>query len=280
MLEGILFRTSESALFSLLSGVPVVLWITTAGVRRLRDHLRWVQANLVLILIGGAVALWKAVGSGGGRIDGLFGVMPYVAVALWHWPLLGRAGRVEDGRVRFLIALALLYLAALLLFSPAAPEGFAWGARFAMPVFGILTVLAFRSIEGGGLVRPNRGRALLVALVAVGAIAELAGFYNAWRAESNYSEVLQYLKESHAVAVVGHRDAAVLQALTPLHFDRRLYWTGSEKALRRFLESAKPFPNASVVVLTRKTPLETILPGLIGRSTLITGDYWAWAPGQ
>jgi len=279
-IEGALLRSTDSVFISLLLGLPVVLWIVTAGVPRLRENLRWTQANLALIVLGGALALWKAIGSGGGQMDGLLAVMPYAAIAFWYWPALGPRGGQEDRRVRFLFGLTMVYLGALLLVRPGGQAGFKWGARYAMPVFGILTPLAFRAVQGGVLFRSKSSQALLVALLALGLVAEGGGFYAARRAESDYYEVMQYLKESHAVAIVGHRDVSIPQMLTPLHFDKRLYYTGSEKALRRFLESSKPFSNTSIVVLTRKSPMENILPGLMGSSTLIAGDYWAWTPGQ
>ncbi len=280
VIEGALLRSTDSVFISLLMGFPVVLWIVTAGVRRLRENPRWIQANLALIVLGGALSLWKAIGSGGGRMDGLFVVMPYAAIALWHWPSLGLRGGEDDRRVRFLFGLTMVYLGVLLLVRPGGQAGLEWGARFAMPVFGILTPLAFRVVQKCAVFRSKPNRALLVALLVLGLVAEGGGFYAARRAESDYYEVIQYLKESHAVAIVGHRNASVLQMLTPLHFDKRLYYTGSGKALRRFLESSKPFSNTSIVVLTHKSPMENILPGLMGRSTLIAGDYWAWTPGQ
>lgn len=279
-IEGALLRSTDSVFISLLLGLPLVLWIATAGVRRLRENPRWVQVNLALIVLGGALALWKAIGSGGGRMDGLFVVMPYAALAFWYWPGLGPRGREGDRQVRFLFGLTMVYLGALLLVRPGGQAGFEWGARFAMPVFGILTPLAFRAVQGGVLFRSKLSQVLLIALLALGLIAEGGGFYAARRVESDYYEVMQYLKESHAVAIVGHRDASIPQMLTPLHFDKRLYYTGSEKALRRFLESPKPFSNTSIVVLTHQSPMENILPGLVGNSTLIAGDYWAWTPGQ
>jgi hypothetical protein len=118
----------------------------------------------------------------------------------------------------------------------------------ALPVIGILTLLAFRVKNGFPTLRAKLNRALLAALVVLGLVAECGGFFSARRVESNSFQALQYLKESHAVAIVGHRDVSILHALTPLYFDKRLYYTGSEKALRRFLDSAKSFPNTSVIV--------------------------------
>jgi len=206
--------------------------------------------------------------------------MPYCILAFWYLPVLRSGKREKPSLERLLFGIVALFLLISTFLNLGNKGGLQWGPRYLMPVYSLLVILSLKVTLEETIFRPQVFRILITILFGFAFLLECVGFAYAREDEKGYDQVIQYLKDQPAIAVVGYRDYWILQTCSPLYFEKRLHYVGSPEEFKAFLESPKPYPNNSVIVISRQKPLDEQLPELKGSSEVINLNYYAWSPQE